>query len=205
MRLSEWRAASPSREAASQKISTLVDPILGALGAEADPGAWVVWGEEPATRYTILVPTPAGLVSCFVRVSVPGEGPRATAKLIRWNRLQLGELAVEAQGGHRLVTFQVEGNVLRGVDETADGVGRFAVELFAAVDGRPPPGEGLRPPGRAHVSAARRTRGKPAPGSKPAASGDKPATGARPASGDADRTARSGSGRTPAARPLQRG
>ncbi|HET9456510.1 MAG TPA: hypothetical protein VFO78_04165 [Candidatus Limnocylindrales bacterium] len=204
MRLSEWRAASPSREAASRKISALVDPILAALGAEADPGAWVVWGEEPATRYTILVPTPAGLVSCFVRVNVPGEGPRAAAKLIRWNRLQLGELAVEAQGGHRLLTFQVEGNVLRGVDETADGVGRFAVELFAAVDGRPPPVDGRPRPRRAAVSAARRTGGKAAPVGKPAPVGQ-PALGGKPAAGGSEGTARSGAGRTPAVRPRQRG
>ena len=139
MRLSEWRAASPSREATSAKVNALVDPILLALGTEADPSAWVAWGEDPATRYTILVPTPAGLVSCFVRVNVPGEGPRATAKLSRWGRVQVGELAVESQAGHRLISFQVEGIVLRGADAEADWIGRFAVELLAAIDGRPTP------------------------------------------------------------------
>lgn len=197
MRLSEWRAASPSREAASPKVNALVDPILAALGAEPDPGAWVVWGEEPATRYTILVPTPAGLVSCFVRVNVPGEGPRAAAKLTRWNRLQLGELAAETQSGHRLVTFQVEGNILRGVDEMADGVGRFAVEMFAAVDGRRPPDERPRRPDRPRATGAKPSR------ATAAAHG----SGARPAGKTAKATAAKSAGSaasTPAGQPAPR-
>jgi hypothetical protein len=159
----------------------MVDPILLALGAEPDPTVWVAWGEEPGARYTILVPTPAGLISCFVRSNVPGEGPRATAKLTRWNRLQLGELAVESQGGHRLLSFQVEQHVLRGADEVADRIGRFATELFAALDGRvlPPPsggrsrarlaGAGTATPGTAAAKAsatgraAGRTTGDPPP------------------------------------------
>ena len=50
----------------------------------------------------------AGLVQVNVRVNVPGEGPRTTGKLVRWHRVQVGELSVEIQGGHRLLTFQVE-------------------------------------------------------------------------------------------------
>lgn len=168
MRLSDWRAASPSREAVAAKVNALVDPVLLALGAEPDPSAWVVWAEEPAARYTILVPTPAGLVSCFVRVHIPGEGPRATAKLTRWSRLQLGELAVETQAGHRLISFQVEGTVIRGADAEADRAGRFAVELYAAVDGRPVPPE---PP----TASRRATRGAKAatPGGRPTAASAK--------------------------------
>ena len=73
-----------------------------------------------------------------VRVAVPGEGPRVSGKVVRWNRLQLGELAVEIQGGHRLVTFQVELQVLNGADASADAIAAFAQSLFAAVDGRLP-------------------------------------------------------------------
>ncbi len=58
-------------------------------------------------------------------------------------------------GGHRLMTFQVEGHVLRGSDEEAQAIGEFALELFAAMDGR-------QPTGRA-ISAA------PAPRSRPRA------------------------------------
>ena len=41
-----------------------------------------------ASRYMILVPTPAGLLQVHVRVNVPQEGPRASGKLVRWNRVQ---------------------------------------------------------------------------------------------------------------------
>ncbi len=84
-------------------------------------------------------------------MAVPGEGPRAGGKVVRWQRVQLGELAVEIQGGHRLVTFQVEAQVLNGADATADAIAAFAQALFAAVDGRPAPVAGRR---RARESGA---------------------------------------------------
>ena len=96
-----------------------------------------MWGDDPPVRYLILVPPPTGMVQLNVRVNVPGEGPRAGGKVVRWSRVQLGELAVEIQGGHRLVTFQVEALVLNGVDEAADRIAAFAQALFAAIDGRP--------------------------------------------------------------------
>ena len=159
MRLSEWRAAAPNKDASSPKVAALVDPVITALGAEPDPHGWVVWGEEPGVRYSILLPIDAGLVVCFVRVNVPGEGPRATAKLVRWNRVEIGELAVETSAGHRLLSFQVEGYVLQGADDVADRIAAFALELFAAIDGRPRP----EPP-----ASAGRARGG---GSKKASSG----------------------------------
>ena len=174
MRLSEWRASAPSRDAASPKVAALVDPVIRGLGAEPDPHGWVVWGEEPAVRHTILIPTEAGLVSCFVRVNMPGEGPRASAKLIRWNRVQIGELAMETSAGHRLIGFQIEGHVLQTADHEADRVAAFALEIFAAMDGRPRP----EPP----ASPRKRTAGtaKPATAStdRPAAKGR--STDARP-------------------------
>jgi hypothetical protein len=141
MRLSEWRASSPSKEAGGAKVAATVDPVLRSLGAEPNPDCWVAWGEEPAVRYTIFVPTAAGLVTTYVRVNVPGEGPRATGKLIRWSRVQLGELSMETQGGHRILSFQVEQQVLQGTDEKADRIARFGLELLAAVDGRTLPPE----------------------------------------------------------------
>jgi hypothetical protein len=141
MRLSEWRASSPNKEAGGSKVAASVDPVLSALGAEPDPPCFIVWGEEPAIRYTIFVPTAAGLIAAYVRVNVPGEGPRATAKLIRWGRLQLGELSIETKGDHRLLSFQVEQLVLQGTDDKADRIARFGLELLAAVDGRVLPPE----------------------------------------------------------------
>ena len=160
MRLNEWRAAAPHKDAGAAKVSAVVDPVLEALGTGPDPHGWIVWGEEPWSRYSILVPTEPGLVTCFVRVLVPGEGPRASGKLVRWNRVAIGELAVEAQQGHRLLSFQVEGQVLRGVDADADRVAAFALRVIAAIDGRPlpPVEETSRRRGRATATKAPATK-----------------------------------------------
>jgi hypothetical protein len=136
MRLSEWRARAPSTSSVSAKVLAVLEPVLESLGAGRNPECWVHWGDDPGVRWTLLAPTPAGLVECNVRVSVPGEGPRAAAKLVRWSRVQIGDLAVESQGGHRFVSLQVEGLVLRGVDEEADRIAAFVRRLFDAADGR---------------------------------------------------------------------
>jgi len=119
------------------RVITVVEPVLAALGAMPDPTSWVVWGEDPGARYAMLVPTEAGLLQVLVRVNVPGEGPRASGKVIRWSRVQVGELALEMSSGHRLVGFQVESHVLRGADDEGDNIASFALELFARIDGRP--------------------------------------------------------------------
>jgi hypothetical protein len=196
MRLSEWRASSPSKDAIGSKVTAVVDPVIRSLGAEPDPHCWVAWGEEPAIRYTIFVPTPAGLVAAYVRVNVPGEGPRATAKLIRWSRLQLGELSVETQRDHRLVTFQVEQQVLNGIDARADGIARFALELLAAVDGRVLPPEPVSKRRTAGKAATGRAAAAAKPGRPSAAKPGRPsaATAPRPQkAAPAPRARRSGS------------
>jgi hypothetical protein len=155
MRLSEWRKAAPHKDAGSAKLAAIVDPVLASLGAEDDPHAWVAWGEEPGTRYTILVVTDPGLISCFVRLNVAGEGPRASAKLVRWSRVQTSELAIETSGSHRLLSFQIESHVLQGADGVADGIAGFALDVFAAMDGRPRPQ--TRPSTRSRPAAAPRS------------------------------------------------
>ncbi len=207
MRLSDWRAAAPSKDAGGPKVAAVVDPVLSALGAGPDPHGWVAWGEEPATRYTILVPTDPGLIVCFVRVLVPGEGPRASAKLVRWARVAVGELAVEAQQGHRLLSFQVEGLVLRGVDAEADAVAAFALRLIAAIDGRPLPDVAEAAGGRRQTaatkaagSAAKATaKGSGSRSAAPSPTGAKP-TGAKPSGRSAAAGASRGSGATTTAR-----
>jgi hypothetical protein len=87
----------------------------------------------------ILAPTPAGLIHAHARVNVPQEGPRAAGKLVRWSRVQLGEVAAEAQGEHRVVSATLEGTMLRGVDADADAIGAFLQVVLAAIDGRPLP------------------------------------------------------------------
>ena len=153
MRLSEWRARAPTKDSVSPKV--IGRRRVGARrrsAPSADPECWIVWGDDPASATSSSSPIASGLVQVNVRVNVPGEGPRAAGKVIRWNRVQLGELAVEIQGGHRLVTFQAEAQVLSGVDDMADAIAAFAQALFAAIDGRagsfadrrraPTPGEG---------------------------------------------------------------
>ncbi len=136
MRFSEWRATAPRREAVSPTVMAVLEPVLESLGAGRDPECWVSWGDDPGLRWTLLAPTPAGLVEASVRVNVPGEGPRAAAKLVRWPRVQIGDLTVESQGGHRFVSLQVEGLVLRGVDGEADRIAAFVRRLLDAADGR---------------------------------------------------------------------
>lgn len=136
MRLSGWMASAPHKDSGSPKVLAVIEPILAMLGSDPDPACWVVWGEEPGSRYTLLVPTEAGMVQVNARVNVPGEGPRASGKLTRWPRVQIGDLAVEMQGGHRIMSFTLEGQILRGSDTTADQVSAFVLDVLAAVDGR---------------------------------------------------------------------
>ncbi len=141
MRLSEWSAVAPIPEAAGPKVLAVAAAALATLGALPDPDCWVAWGEDPGARWVLLAATPAGLVTLHVRVIVPQEGPRAAGKLIRWGRVQLGEVAAEAQGAHRVISATVEGVVLRGVDAAAEGVGAFLQGIYAAIDGRPLPAD----------------------------------------------------------------
>ena len=137
MRLSEWSKHAPHKASMTPKVLATVTPILTSLGAAEDPPCWVAWGDDPEARYVILTPTTAGLVQVHVRVMVPQEGPRSSGKLMRWNRVQTGELSVEVVGGHRLVGFQVDNIILRGTDEEGDAVSSFALEVYAAMDRQP--------------------------------------------------------------------
>jgi hypothetical protein len=139
MRLNEWRAEAPDERSMGPKVLAAVEPVLTGLGAEPDPPCWIVWGDDPGARYTILALADAGLVTCHVRVSVPQEGPRASGKLTRWSRVQVGELSVENQGGHTLTSFQVDTQLMRGVDADGGRVTAFALDVFAGLDGRPMP------------------------------------------------------------------
>lgn len=139
MRLSEWRAAAPHRESLTAKVEAAIGPVLGGFGADADPDCWILWGDDPTTRWFLLVPTPAGLAEIGVRVNVPQEGPRASGKLVRWNRVQVGDFQIETQGGHRLLSFQIESQVLRAVDAECDATSAFIRRVLAAIDGRPLP------------------------------------------------------------------
>lgn len=176
MRLSEWRAKAPFKNSVSPKVVAVIDSALAILGTDRDPECWVLWGDDPTVRYLILAPSPSGLVQVNVRVYLPGEGPRASGKVVRWNRVQLGELVVEIQGGHRLVTFQVEMQVLTGADDPADRIAAFAQSLFAAADGR------AGPPSAAPKAASQKANPGTA-GRARSGAGSSAATKASPAQG----------------------
>lgn len=136
MRLSEWAEEAPSAGVAGPRVLGVVVPVLAALGADDETDVWVIWGEEPQVRWSVLAPTIAGLAVVHVRVNVAQEGPRASGKLTRWPRVQVGDLAVEMQGEHRVVATTVEGQVMRGIDAAADRIAGFVAAIYAAIDGR---------------------------------------------------------------------
>ena len=103
MRLSDWRAVAPRKDSMAPKVVATIEARSSMLGADADPECWVVWGDDPTIRYFGLRARAGRPGRRSTSASTcPGEGPRAAGKLIRWNRVQLGELAIEIQGGHRL-------------------------------------------------------------------------------------------------------
>lgn len=180
MRLSGWRAKAPGRDGISARVTDAVGAILESLGADADPHGWVTWGDETGSRWTLLAPCAAGLAVVNVRAGAPEEGPRAAGRLIRWAKVQLGELSAEAERGHRLVMFQIEGQPIRGADDTADEVAAFAGLALAGLEGRPLPDLDLRTrrrpmPAKAAAKPAAGTGSKgvakpaPKPAAKPAA------------------------------------
>ena len=137
MLLSEWSSVAPNSGCMNQAVLDALAPVLSDMGAGEDPECWVAWGEDPDYKYSVLAPTAAGLVMVAVRLN-PGSdaGPRATAKLVRWPKIQIGEFSIEAADGHRVVAVQVEGLVLKGTDEAASSICEFVRGLIAGSDGR---------------------------------------------------------------------
>ena len=142
------------RSRSSRSWSQAVD----ALGGDRDPGVLGGLGRRSVTCATWSGADAAAACSRSTFGSTSPAKVRApAARLVRWRRIQLGELAVEIQGGHRLLTFQVEALGPHGADAEGDRIGAFAQSLFAAVDGRP-----------VAAGAARKRRATAAAGRKPA-------------------------------------
>jgi hypothetical protein len=167
MRLGGWRSKAPGKDGLNQKVLELVGTILASLGAEADPHCWIIWGDEAGSRWTLMAPCPAGLATVNVRAGGGGEGSRAGGRLIRWSKVQVGELAAETERGHRLVMFQVEGQPIRGTDDNADDVAAFAGLTLAGLEGRPLPNldkPARRSPASAAGAGSTPAAGRPAKG-----------------------------------------
>jgi hypothetical protein len=134
MRLTEWRAKAPARDAINDRVMAILESLIADFGADPDPECHVVWGDRPDLRYSILVPAAAGLVAIAVRTAEGTQEARATARLIRWPKLALGEFSVEATGEHRVVAVQVESFVLKDVDAEADLIAEFVCGLVLHAD-----------------------------------------------------------------------
>ena len=183
MLLSEWKKTAPNRECMSSKVLAVLRPVLADLGAEGDPDSWVLWGDDPEFRYSVLAPTPAGLIVVGLRLG-GADGPRANGKLVRWSKVQVSELSVEASGGHRIVAVQVEGQVLKGVDEEADRILR--IHAWTACRNRrprgmaghdPDPGPGSPSGGARSAEPGSAQGGGKSRGSRPHAAGRRARTG----------------------------
>jgi hypothetical protein len=177
MRLSGWRKAAPLRECLNDRVLAVLRPVLIDLGTDPDPECWVVWGEDPGIKYSLFTPTPAGVVIVVVRPANGFEEPRANGKLVRWSKLNVSELGIDASGGHRIVAVQVEGVVLKGTDEEADRVCEFVRELIAGIDNR------LQQPAQIMVQAAAASPHIKAAVTAAAAPGPRPARAASPRAG----------------------
>jgi hypothetical protein len=135
MRLGEWEESAPVPGALAPRVVEAIRKVVTPLAGDPDPDLWIAWGEDPGVRFTLFVPLRVGLLVAAVRVSVPGEGPWVSAKVVRWSRVQMGEVALEGGSGHRLASFQLEGTVIRGVDAEADRIAAFARRVLAAMEG----------------------------------------------------------------------
>ena len=140
MRLSDWRGRAPTRTPRHPRSSPSSRPILATLGREPDPDCWIVWGDDPGR--------PLPRVRADRRRPPPGprpgqrpqEGPRASAQARPLEpRPDRRARRSRSRRATACVSFQVEGQVLRGSDDDADAIAAFALRLFAAIDGRPSP------------------------------------------------------------------
>jgi hypothetical protein len=146
MRLSDWQVTLRGQKLMTGKVALAFGPALALLGAGLESDAYVAWGDDPDVHYSILVVGDAGLIIVVVRVNVPQEGPRASAKVIRWGRVSIGELSVDVTRGHRQATAQIESYILKGVDDDADLIGAFLGHVLTRIDGRvPPPAPRIKP------------------------------------------------------------
>ena len=141
MRLSDWQASLRGQKLMTGKVATAYESALALFGEGPDSEAFVAWGDDPDVHYSLLVVGDAGLIVVVVRVNVPLEGPRASAKVVRWGRVAIGELAVEVQKGHKQATAQIDSYILKGVDEEADRIGGFVGHVLMRIDGRSAPAE----------------------------------------------------------------
>ena len=67
MRFSDWRTRAPTKESLGPKVIAVLEPIFELLGAREDAPCWIVWGEDPATRFLVFTISDAGLIQANAR------------------------------------------------------------------------------------------------------------------------------------------
>jgi hypothetical protein len=185
MRLSEWRRNAPVRDAIDDRVMTVLKSLLADFGADPDPECYVVWGDHPDLRHSVLVPVAAGLVAIAVRTAEGTQEARATARLIRWPKLALGEFSLEATGERRVVAVQVESFVLKGADAEAGLIAEFVRGLVLQAENRaatPLTADMVRALTDSLGRIAIPVAAAPAPAGRAAVAGSRAVAGARPVS-----------------------
>ncbi len=134
MRFDDWRATPEGERHLTERLVALIDPVSRVLGVGTETACHVVWGDQPPARFQVLLATEAGLAVLNVRVNVPQEGPRISGRLVRWGRVQAGEVTIEAHSGHAQVSAQFEGQVLQGLDTAGERIAEWMIEVYRRVE-----------------------------------------------------------------------
>jgi hypothetical protein len=135
MRFADWQATPEGSRYLSDRLVKLIESAAHTLGARDATPCYVAWGEQPEARFQVMLSTDGGLAIFSVRANVPQEGPRLSGRLVRWARVQVGELTFEAHSGHVQVSAQFEGQVLLGLDAAGERIAEWMTEVYRRVDG----------------------------------------------------------------------
>ncbi|MGC8634130.1 MAG: hypothetical protein ACP5VP_05630 [Candidatus Limnocylindrales bacterium] len=135
MRFADWQATPEGSRYLTDRLVPLIESAARTLGAHDATPCYVAWGDQPEARFQVMLSTDGGLGIFNVRVSVPQEGPRLSGRLVRWARVQAGEVTFEAHSGHIQVSAQFEGQVLLGLDEAGERIAEWMTEVYRRVDG----------------------------------------------------------------------
>jgi len=122
----------------TNKTLAVIRTLVVDMGAEADPECWVVWGEDSESRYSVLVPALAGVISVAVRLSGTDEGPRANGQA---DSLAQADDQRAQRRGRRRASHRgraVESYVLKARTIIADRICEFVRGLIATIDNRNP-------------------------------------------------------------------
>ena len=138
MRLSEWRAKAPVREGLGAKTMAVVTPGARRPGRRGGSAGLGPVGRRPGHQvHDLRADDRPASRSCPSGQS-RRVGHRATAKIARWSRVQIGDAG--RRDRRPAPDDQLPARVVgppRARRNVADSIGRFALVLLAAIEGRP--------------------------------------------------------------------